>query len=268
MTASQCERVTAGIGMQEPQLEFTGERIVPGKTAEALFKEHEDRYVFAGQFVLGKDVLDVACGSGIGTDYLRTAGASQVFGIDVDAHVIEYAKASYVGCTFMCGDASLIDLPDSSVDVVVSFETIEHLREPQQFLRECHRVLRPEGRLLCSTPNKDMYKWQGQNPFHTREFTADEFLFLTSSYFCDVTLFSQLEYFYPVYWARCCALQALKVLKIKKIIKSLLSSPRLETARRSQFTETAGTQIHRYQPRRWSLKRPMYFVAVARKEDK
>ena len=66
------------------QMEYTGERVVPGLTPEVIFREHQMRYAFAGQFVLGRIVLDVASGSGIGTDYLRRAGAAACFGLDLD----------------------------------------------------------------------------------------------------------------------------------------------------------------------------------------
>ena len=78
------------LAVRSPNLEFTGERIVPEKTTEPLFREHEDRYLFAGQYVSDKDVLDVACGTGIGTQYLLKAGATKCIEIDIDAQTIEY----------------------------------------------------------------------------------------------------------------------------------------------------------------------------------
>src|SRR5579859_6468672 len=116
------------LGKAAPDLDFTGERIVAGKTEAALFREHEARYVFAGQFVKGKEVLDVACGTGLGTQYLLKAGAARCQGIDIDPAAIAYANRAYGGCFFSCGDATEIGLADNSVDVVVSFETIEHVR--------------------------------------------------------------------------------------------------------------------------------------------
>src|SRR6267143_674405 len=110
------------LGAAVPDLEFTGERIVPGKTGEALFREHEERYVFAGQHVSGKDVLDVACGTGVGTSFLRGAGARRVWGLDIDPDAIAFAKARYGDCEFAESDATDLCLPDSSIDVVVSFE--------------------------------------------------------------------------------------------------------------------------------------------------
>src|ERR1700726_2641680 len=67
-----------------PDIHYTGERIVPGKIPENLFLEHGPRYVFAGGFVNGMRVLDVACGSGIGTHYLLKAGAQSCLGFDID----------------------------------------------------------------------------------------------------------------------------------------------------------------------------------------
>src|SRR5271169_2569473 len=137
-----------------PDLEHTGERLVPGKTGEALFREHEARYIFAARFVKGMRVLDVACGSGIGTQCLLQAGAHSCIGLDIDRAATDYARTRYKDCIFIRCDATSLCIADASVDVVVSFETIEHVKEQKAFLLECRRVLRPGGTLVCSTPNR------------------------------------------------------------------------------------------------------------------
>src|SRR5262245_60102507 len=120
--------------------------MVPGKTGETLFREHEARYVFASAFVKGMEVLDVACGTGAGTHYLTQVGGEHpCLGLDIDGPAIEYARAAYKGCQFAQCEATNLCVPDSSMDVVVSFETIEHLSDPMKFLSECKRVLRPGG---------------------------------------------------------------------------------------------------------------------------
>ncbi len=149
-----------------PDLEYTGERLVPGKGGEALFREHEARYIFAGKFVRGMRVLDVACGSGIGTQYLLQAGAHSCIGLDIDRAATDYATAKYKDCIFIRCDATSLCVAKASVDVIVSFETIEHVKEQKAFLLECRRVLRPGGTLVCSTPNRALSRWGDANPFH------------------------------------------------------------------------------------------------------
>jgi predicted RNA methylase len=100
------------------EFEFTGERIVPGRTAEHLFREHEERYAFAAQYVKGKDVLDVACGTGVGSWFLRRAGARKVWGLDIDPQAVAFAKARYADVSFAQCDATELCLPDRSIDVV------------------------------------------------------------------------------------------------------------------------------------------------------
>jgi SAM-dependent methyltransferase len=249
-----------------PALEFTGERIVPGKTDAALFREHEERYVFAGQYVGGKDVLDVACGTGLGTQYLLEAGAAVCWGIDIDADVITFASASYKGCNFVRGDATDINLPDSSMDVIVSFETIEHVGDQEKFLTECRRVLRPNGRIICSTPNRTMYGLRGTNPFHIHELTPEEFAKLMGGYFGELSLFSQDERNYVIYFLRLFAARVLERLKIKNFVKNVLFGESIAGAGKQRFSDASGKSLQLFKPYRKSLfVQPIYLVAVARK---
>jgi 2-polyprenyl-3-methyl-5-hydroxy-6-metoxy-1,4-benzoquinol methylase len=61
------------------------------------------------------------------------------------------------------------------VDLVVSFETLEHLKDQKKFLKECRRVLRSHGIFICSTPNTTIYHLAGANPYHVHELTTTEF---------------------------------------------------------------------------------------------
>jgi len=196
------EESTPGLAMAVPDLEFTAERIIPGKTPEALFREHEERYIFAGQYVAGKDVLDVACGMGIGTSYLRRAGATACYGFDVNVPSIQYAKSVYPECKFAVCDAGGLSLPEESVDVVVSFETIEHLADPAAFLSECRRVLRPNGLLICSTPDYGLFRWVPPNPYHVSEMRPDELLSRVMEKFICCDLYGQTSVNYPAYVAQ------------------------------------------------------------------
>ena len=152
------------------------ERMVPEHAHARIFWEHVARYRFAKDFVNGKRVLDIACGDGYGAAALAKAGAASVAGVDISAEACEQARRKY-GLDARVGDAQAIPLPAQSIDVVVSFETIEHVDDPAVFLRECARVLVPDGLLIVSTPNRPVYSGDGRrNPFHQLEFDENEFV--------------------------------------------------------------------------------------------
>jgi len=172
-------------------LDYTGERMVPEKAAGQTFWEHVGRYRYASPFVKGKRVLDIACGEGYGAAALREAGAASVIGVDLSAEACEHARRKY-GLDARVGDALQIPLADNSLDLVVSFETIEHVSNPERFLEECARVLVSEGILIVSTPNRPVYSGQGShNPFHHREYDEGEFRSLLETRFASVSLYSQ-----------------------------------------------------------------------------
>jgi 2-polyprenyl-3-methyl-5-hydroxy-6-metoxy-1,4-benzoquinol methylase len=245
-------------------LEFTGERIVPGRTAEALFRQHEERYVFASQYVFGKDVLDVACGTGVGTSFLRGAGARRVCGMDIDPDAIAFARARYGKCEFMQSDATDMCFADSSVDVVVSFETLEHLRDQKEFLMECRRVLRPGGVLICSTPNQSLSRWGGPNPYHSRELTVTEFTHLLTSIFGKVQLYAQECRVYPLYVAKKVLLSVLDTLQLAGPIKRFLRPKPVNANRRTEFVGNPNGVNGNIRPHHSArLTEPTFVIAVA-----
>ncbi len=249
-----------------PILPFTGERMVPGQTGEGLFREHEARYVFASGFVKDKTVLDVACGTGIGTHCLLKAGAFSCLGLDIDRPTIDYAMAAYKDCQFAQCDATNLCVPDSSMDVVVSFETIEHLRDQLKFLLECNRVLKTGGLLICSTPDHTVCRWVAENPYHLHEFTAAEFTRTLETIFVEVRLFGQKNTNQLLHAARCLLSRGLHGLKLMKAAKRLLrwKSPPLATGTEFGGVPTdPNVEIQPYQAGR--LVQPMFVVAVARK---
>ncbi len=135
--------------------------------------EHLARYAWATQFAPGRRVLDAACGMGYGSTALSAAGASEVVGVDLDKDVIADLNANAPpSVAFEVGDLRSLPYNDDDFDLVTCFEAIEHVDDPELVLDELHRVLRPDGLLVLSTPNRDVYT--PGNPFHLRELTPNE----------------------------------------------------------------------------------------------
>src|SRR5271166_2790393 len=174
-------------------LEYTGERYTSDAVGE-IKQEHYHRYLFALQFCHGKAVLDIASGEGYGSALLGTV-ASQVVGIDVATDAIHHASANYSRETvsFTVGSCAAIPLSDNSVDVVVSFETLEHIADQYKFLKEIKRVLRYGGILLISTPDIDHYKKVATRPnrFHIKELNEAEFHAILQAHFKNYRIFGQ-----------------------------------------------------------------------------
>src|SRR5579885_3597845 len=156
------------------------ERLIPGTPEwETFYHEHEQRYRFFAERFVGLDVLDAACGVGYGTALIARSGAKSVVGIDIDSQTVAYAREHFAHPRVSYAEASAEQLSqlEQSFDLVVSFETIEHLREPARFLSEVRRVLRPGGLFICSTPNRDFAGKEAKNanPFHLSEMSFAEF---------------------------------------------------------------------------------------------
>lgn len=131
------------------------------------------RYHTASQFSAGNDVLEVACGAGQGLGYLQRK-ARRVVGGDYAENLLVRAQSHYRGRVPLVRlDAHHLPFRSLSFDTVILFEAIYYLAEPERFLAECRRVLRPNGVLLVCLPNKE---WSGFNPspFSTRYFSASE----------------------------------------------------------------------------------------------
>ena len=173
---------------------YTGERHIPGQAGLAcadLF--HMLRYAYAAPLVAGRRVLDIACGTGYGSQYLASQHARDVVGVDKDPVAIRYALRHYGAPTvrYLEGDAhSVSTLADASFDVIVSFETIEHVEHPLDFLRELQRLLKPTGVLLLSCPNDAATPAWG-SPFHRRSFSFDEFRDLVTQVFGNARFLGQ-----------------------------------------------------------------------------
>jgi SAM-dependent methyltransferase len=159
-----------------PSLECLGERVHPEAYPADILQEHAARYLFAARYCGGKDVLDVASGIGYGTDFLQKQGA-RASGLEIDDAAVHYSRARYPGARYVCGTAEMMPATwNEAFDVVVSFETIEHLPQAAAFLDEVRRCLKPGGLFMCSTPNKSLYGLSSTNKFHFKEYYLEEFI--------------------------------------------------------------------------------------------
>ncbi len=178
---------------QTLELEWTGERYVPQLRGNIAL-EHLHRYAYACEYVKGKVVMDIASGEGYGSEMLSRT-AQHVYGVDIDATSITHAKGKYTSAklSFREGSCTEIPLEDASVDVVVSFETIEHITDHAKMMSEVKRVLRPGGTLIISSPEKSVYDNINEqpNPFHLKELSTNEFQELLSRHFKHTALLGQ-----------------------------------------------------------------------------
>lgn len=177
----------------EEKFRITGERYVSGLSG-SIQHEHFHRYLFSAEYCAGKRVLDVACGEGYGCNLLAQV-ASEVVGLDIDADTVAYARRTYgeSASHFIIGDATKLPFADASFDVITSFETIEHFADHDAFLDEVARVLRPNGVMIISSPNRDVYTEQNDyhNPFHVRELDREQFVAALRARFSNVSLLEQ-----------------------------------------------------------------------------
>jgi SAM-dependent methyltransferase len=176
--------------MQE--LQPTGERLIPSQGGINA-TEHLHRYALSLELAVGKDVLDVACGEGYGSSLLAEV-AKKVTGLDIDKTAIAHASKKYRkdNLNFLVGDCVSVPLSNQSLDLVVSFETLEHISSHDEFINEIKRVLKTGGILFISTPIKGVYHHgQAPNPFHKKEVDEIEFVSMLRNHFRNVKLLSQ-----------------------------------------------------------------------------
>lgn len=181
-------------------LQFTGERFIPTQSlsSDEIGIEHLHRYHSVIPFIRNKTVLDIACGEGYGTALIGKF-AKKATGVDIDEACIEWASGNYASnndkLSFIKGSVSSIPLDDNSIDVVISFETIEHVTEADQrlFMLEIKRVLKTDGLLIISTPNTEIYSTSNDsnNPFHVKEFNREEFRSFLKEHFAHTKFFEQ-----------------------------------------------------------------------------
>lgn len=191
------------MSQDKPALEFTGERFTPECVREIAY-EHWHRYAWVRALTKNKTILDVACGEGYGSHFLAES-AHSVMGIDVDPKAIEHAQQRYQASNlqFMQADACDLPIEDQSIDVVVCFETLEHLEDHDGLMASFKRVLKPNGHLVLSSPDKASYSDQTgyDNPFHAKELYREELEALLARHFSSHRLWAQKLTFCSAIWS-------------------------------------------------------------------
>lgn len=177
-------------------MKYTGERFIPAQYSGQMELEHLNRYYFVINQINLKDkiIIDLASGEGYGSNLLSKF-AHTVYGVDLSQEAIDHSKQNYKkeNLIFLTGDASNIPLPDQTADIFVSFETIEHHDLHNEMLIEIKRVLKPNGILIISSPDKYYYSDlpDKKNEFHVKELYYNEFKALINNHFKQSVYFSQ-----------------------------------------------------------------------------
>jgi 2-polyprenyl-3-methyl-5-hydroxy-6-metoxy-1,4-benzoquinol methylase len=174
-----------------PPLELTGERTLPDVPEENYwFRRHLAVYEWIADRCAGLDVVDMACGEGYGTDVLARR-ASRVTGVDANPEAHEHARLKYSrpGVRFV---RDLVESYSEPCDAVVFLQTIEHVQEPKAVLDHFKAMLKPGGTAYVSTPNVLTLAPPGAvksgNPWHVKEYRAEEFRALCENSFERVEL--------------------------------------------------------------------------------
>jgi SAM-dependent methyltransferase len=171
-----------------PPLELTGERTLPDVPEENYwFRRHLAVYEWIAERVAGQRVADLACGEGYGSDVLARK-AAEVVGVDANPEAFEHARLRY-GRPNLRFERTLVETFDERCDAVVFLQTIEHIADPAALL-ERFAALAPVS--YVSTPNRLTLAPAGaeksDNPWHLREYTADEYRELLERRFAEVEI--------------------------------------------------------------------------------
>ncbi len=175
-----------------PPLSLTGERTLPDVPDENYwYRRHLAVYEWVAGRCAGLDVVDMACGEGYGTDVLARR-AARVTGVDANPEAHEHARLKYTrpGVRF---ERDLVERFSEPCDALVFLQTIEHVEDPVAILEHFRSMLRPGGTAYVSTPNLLTLAPEGAeksgNPWHVKEYRAEEFRALCESVFDRVDLY-------------------------------------------------------------------------------
>lgn len=179
------------------EFDFTGERLTTTKRSEIMI-HHLHRYAISLELARNKKVLDIASGEGYGSNLLAQV-AQEVIGVDIDDSVVKFASNKYKknNLSFKTGSTSAIPSEDNQFDVIISFETIEHHDEHEKMMSEFKRVLKPDGIVIISSPDKKNYTDipNYTNHFHVKELYKEEFKDLMNKYFTYSNHYNQNLYY-------------------------------------------------------------------------
>lgn len=222
-----------------------GERIIPGTPQwDASYPDHIQRYRFALDYVAaGATVLDAGCGAGYGAAEVADRRNASVVAVDISADALALARQHFdrAAITWCRDDCETLEAAAASApfDVIINFENIEHLARPERFVARAAALLRREGVLLTSTPNRLLLNHlrgvpadaPSSNPYHVSEFSEAEFRRLLGRYFETV----EIRYQSPAGTSR------LRV-RLRSVAARLYILPLLRTLRRTLRGTPAATR--------------------------
>lgn len=231
----------------DKMLEWTGERYLPYADPELvgaeIHYEHLHRYAFARGFAKNKKALDLASGEGYGS-FMLSEDAKEVVGVEINKRAVEHASAKYQRENLNFIQGSILDIPidgENVFDLVVCFEAMEHVEDHRKLLSEIKRLLKSDGVLIISTPNKITYSdiKKYTNPFHINELYFEDFKEILSQYFSNVSTFGQRVYVGSHIW---------------------LSDPDASTISNEILVKNNGSGFIFSED---AQKSPLYFIAIA-----
>jgi SAM-dependent methyltransferase len=175
-----------------PPLELTGERTLPDVPEENYwYRRHLVVYEWIAARVGGMRVLDMACGEGYGADLIARMGAASVTGVDANPEAHEHARLRYARPNLRF-ERDLVESFSEPCDAIVFLQTIEHVEDPGAILEHFKSMLPPGGVAFVSTPNLLTLAPPGAeksgNPWHVKEYRADEFRELCGAHFDRVEM--------------------------------------------------------------------------------
>jgi SAM-dependent methyltransferase len=159
-----------------------------------LFLRHKKAYLYAGQYCEGKTVLDYGCGNGYGS-FLLSQISHNITAVDINKEVIEKCKQNYQADNLWFQVVELekkTPFKDASFDVVLSFQVMEHVHDVPGYLKELKRVLKDDGVLIITTPNRKYRLYPFQRPFnpcHVREYGVRQLKKELHPLFANVIIF-------------------------------------------------------------------------------
>ncbi|HWE52088.1 MAG TPA: methyltransferase domain-containing protein [Bryobacteraceae bacterium] len=224
------------------------ERLVPGTAEWRLYiPEHRQRYEFFAAECAGKSVLDAACGVGYGSRMLAEAGAASVLGVDLSEQALALARTQFAHprVEYARRDVALLD-GLGPFDRVISFETIEHVAEPELFVRAVRRAIADDGLFVCSTPNRDFHDQSKEsNPYHLSCMGFEEFAAVFGKYF---QIEAQYQQSHSVSYLRHIALvkeldrirkrvEFSRILRLENRLRKILGREIPDSARPSEFVQ-------------------------------